>query len=170
MEKKTVGAIVSELSQKQPETLDPIEIQRATEQDYIKNLTEAVDRGYQRYKTSFFIEVQTKDEKILQNTFRLYFIDRKSCPTPNYDQTVYRFNYEKGQIEYIWTVPDRETCFHLLEHANEVVKEEQELLKYIIKFANGSLFMISKQYNNEKLETPELAKKDLTFSYDQTLS
>lgn len=164
MTKPTLGSIVAGLSQKVPESTDPIELQRAMQEDYMKHLMEAVDRGYKRYTTDFFIHVEVKAEKILANTFRHYFIDRVTCPTPNYDQTVFKYNKLDGQIEYIWTIPDRETCHHLIEHALEVVPDERELLSFCIKFANGTLFKLCKKLNGEKLDTPELEKKDLTFS------
>ena len=38
MSHKTIGSIVSELSQQTPDSLDPIEIQRATEREYLNEL------------------------------------------------------------------------------------------------------------------------------------
>ena len=158
MTKQTLGSIVTDLSQKKSDSHDPIEIQRAVYKDYMKNLTTAVDRGYKKYPGDFFIHVETKAEPLLPNTFRNYFIDKLACPTPNYDQSVFRYNREAGQIEYIWTIPDRETCHHLLEHAHEVAKEERELLGFVVKFNNGSLYRLMKKLNGEKLDTPELIK------------
>ncbi len=157
--KKTIGSIVTELSQKAPESRSPIEIQREMQKEYMRELLQAVDRGFNRYPKDFFIHVETKKEKLLHNTFRNYFIDRQTCPTPNYDQSVYKYDREKGQVEYIWTIPDRETCHHLINNAQYVVKSEQELLDFVIKFANGSLFKLCKKLNGEKLETPELIKE-----------
>jgi len=122
----------------------------------MKELLDAVDRGYKKYNGDFYIHVETKVEKLLTNVVRNYFIDRSTCPTPNYDQAVYRYNRSKGQIEYIWSIPDRETAHHLLLHSNEVVQEEQELLNFVVQFANGSLFKLCKLLNNEKDLTPEL--------------
>lgn len=164
MTKQTLGSIVADLSTKAPDSTDPIEIQREMQRDYMRNLQEAVDRGYQKYPGDFFIHVELKAEKLLANTFRHYFIDRVTCPTPNYDQSVFRYNRADGKIEYIWTIPDRETCAHLKMHALEVVPEERELLSFVLKFDDGTLFRMCKKFNGEKLETPELIKKDLTFS------
>lgn len=157
-QRRNLGAIVSDLSQKSTDKISIIEQQAAMQQDYMKNLTEAVDRGYKKYDKDFFIHVETKAEKLLPNTFRNYFIDRLSCPTPNYDQSVFRYNRQSGQIEYLWTIPDRETCFHLKEHTLEVVPAEQALLSLILKFDDGTLFRMMKKYNGEKLETPEIKK------------
>lgn len=157
MNKKTIGQIATDLSQKQTEKISIIDQQRSMQEDYMKELLNAVDRGYKKYTNDFFIHVETKIEKILSNVVRNYFIDRNSCPTPNYDQTVYRYNRSKGQIEYLWTIPDRETAHHLLLHSKEVVQEEKELLNFVVKFANGSLFKLCKQLNNEKDDVPGVA-------------
>ena len=101
---------------------------------------------------------ETKCEPLLPNTYRNYFIDRQTCPTPNYDQAVYRYNRKKEQIEYIWSIPDRETCHHLRINAMHVVPRERELLSFVLKFADGTLFKLCKKLNGEKLETPELIK------------
>ena len=58
--KKTVGSIASELLQKAPESRSPIEIQREMHKEYMANLMEAVDRGYKKYNTDFFIHVRNK--------------------------------------------------------------------------------------------------------------
>ncbi len=155
---KTIGSVVSDLSQKQTEKTSIVEQQTAMQEDYMKNLTLAVDRGYKKYDGDFFIHVETKAEKLLPNTFRNYFIDRLTCPTPNYDQSVFRYNRKSGQIEYLWTIPDRETCFHLKDHALEVVAAEQGLLSFVLKFDDGTLFKMMKKYNGEKLESIEIKK------------
>lgn len=164
MTKQTLGSIIKDLSQKSQETTTIIDQQRAMQEGYMKNLLEAVDRGYKKYPGDFFIDVEKKAEVVLNKTFRTYYIDRLTCPTPNYDQDVYRYNRQKGEIEYLWSIPDKETTLTLIENALEVVPEEKSLLNFCLKFADGTLFRLCKQYNGEKLETPQLEKKDLSFS------
>lgn len=158
MTKRTLGAIVNDLSQKSPDSRDPIEIQRELQKDYMKNLLEAVDRGYKKYPSNFFIHVETKAEPLLPNTFRNYFIDKQCCPTPNYDQSVFRYNREAGQIEYLWTIPDRETCHHFKANAAIIAPEERGLLSFILKFDSGELLRLCKKYNGEEIDTPQLVK------------
>lgn len=159
MTKKTVGAVASELMQKEPDKISIQEQQEAMQQDYMKNLLEAVDRGYKKYDGDFFVEVQTKNEKLLPNVFRNYFIDRVSCPTPNYDQSLFRYNRKKGEVEYIWTIPSREACHHLKNNQLEVVNEEQQLLRFVLMFDNGTLFLMCKKFNGEQIDSPLLNKE-----------
>lgn len=154
--KSTVGAASVEASQKTPETFDLTELQRKMQEDYMKELLVAIDRGYLIYPKDFFVEVQTKNEKLLSNVFRNYFIDRETCPTPNYDQSVYRYNRQLGQIEYLWTIPSRDASFHLMDNASVVHKDEQQLLGFVMMYDDGTLLKLCKKLNNEEDDSPKL--------------
>lgn len=156
--KPTIGKVATDLQKQQPQKINVLDQAAEMKKDYMNNLFEAVNRGCKELDKDFFIQVETKQEPLLPNVFRDYFIVKKECPTPNYDQSVFRYNREAGQIEYIWTIPDRDTCFHLKMHAMEVVPEERQLLYYVLKFDDGTLFKLMKKLNGEKLETPELIK------------
>lgn len=156
MTRQTAGKLASDLMLKSPDSTDPIEIQRKMQEEYMKELLDCVDAGYKKYPGNFFIVVETKNEKLLPNVFRNYFINRQTCPTPNYDQSVFRYNREAGQIEYIWTVPSRDASHHLKDNMLIVAKEERDLLNFVLKFDDGTLYKICKKFNNEKDETPEL--------------
>lgn len=148
--RKTVGAFSQELLQKQFDTRDPIELQREMQQEYIDNLVVCVEKNINQFKGDFFVVVITKKEPLMPNVLRNYFFTRTSCPTPDYDQTVYKYTYETQELEYLWCVPDRETCFVFLENKDKVIFEETELLDTIIDFNDGSLFRMAKKLNNEQ--------------------
>lgn len=151
---ETVGKISTDLQAKDDGyQISAIDQQRAMTEDYMKNLFEAVDRGYKKYKGDFFIHVETKREKLLENVLRNYFIIRETCPTPNYDQTVFRYHREKGDIQFFWTIPDRGTCFYFKQNALQVVDEEKELLRFVLQFDDGTLLKLCKKLNNEETET-----------------
>lgn len=147
--KKTVGAIASELQQKAPETRDPIEIQREVHKEYIDNLKEAVDRGLKTMKHDFFVVVLLKREKLLENILRNYFAERSSCPTPDYDQSVYKYHHQSGNLEYLWTIPDKETCLVFLNNVDKIVPEEKLLLEFVVNFYNGELMRLCNKMNGD---------------------
>ena len=157
MNRPTLGKIATDLLQKEPETRDPIAIEREMQKDYMNNLFAAVDRGYAKYEGDFYIVVETKWEKILERVFRNYFIDRLTCPTPNYDQSVFRYNRKLGQIEYLWTIPSQDASHHLRDNAMYVAKEEQGLLNFVLQFDQGILYRACKKFNNEKDDSTQLA-------------
>jgi hypothetical protein len=156
-DEKTMGAVARDLMLKEPETRDPVEIQRATEEDYIKNLIECAEAHKKIFTHDFYIIVLTKNERLLHNVFRNFFYARISCPTPEYDQSVYRYNRHNDNIEYIWTVPSKEACAHLELNKNEVVESERGLLKFVLEFADGTLHNLAKKLNKEMPDSPLLA-------------
>lgn len=153
MTKKTVGAYAQELLQKTPESQDPIELEHAMQEEYMKELHKCIDDSYSFYENIFYVTVITKAEKLMPNVFRNYFFARRTCPTPEYDQSVYRYNKELGRIEYLWTVPAKDVCYHLKENASHVVQSERMLLEFVLKFLDGTLLKIAQQNNKEESST-----------------
>lgn len=166
MSKQTVGSIASELQLKTPDSNDPIEIQRATEREYIHNLEWCAQHALKRVDCStikgheecknrealdgdFFVVALLKKEKLLQNVLRNYFVATKDCPTPTYDQTLYRYNKKKEQLEFQWVVPDRDTCETLHENKDIVVPAERGLLQFILDYYDGTLLRKCKKFNGE---------------------
>lgn len=148
--RKTVGELSQELLQKNFDTRDPIELQRAMQKKYIDNLVQCVENNRHLYPGDFYVIVITKKEPLMPNVFRNYFFARHTCPTPDYDQAVFKYNYGPQEIEYIWCIPDRETCLVFLDNTDRVVIDEIELLQTIIDFKNGSLYRRAKKLNNEQ--------------------
>jgi hypothetical protein len=94
----------------------------------------------------------------MPNVFRNYFFARSTCPTPDYDQSVFKYNRADDAIEYIWTVPSKDTCFHLKENYLEVSAKERELLNFVFEFFDGTLYTKSKKLNNEEAKSPLIIK------------
>lgn len=157
-ERKTVGQISSELAQKQPETTSVIELQREIQKDYIDNLVECAKNNLDKYQNNFYISVLTKLEPLMTNVFRNYFFATQACPTPNYDQAVYRFNRISEEIEFLWCLPSRDAAHHLMQNAIHVVPEERWLLDLVLQMSDGSLFKLAKKLNNERMDSPILEK------------
>lgn len=157
--KETVGKISSDLLQKTPESRDPIELQRSMQEEYFSNLLECIETNQNKYDNHFFVVVITKNERLMPNVFRNYFYARKTCPTPDYDQTVWRYDKLTDELEYLWTIPSRDTSIHLKMHALEVAQEEKELLRFVLEFSDGTLFKVAKYYNNEEDDSPLLVGK-----------
>lgn len=155
---KTAGQLSLEAQASDKGQISVIEQQQAMQHDYMKNLFEAVDRGYLEFPGDFYIHVETKREPLLTNVLRNYFITKRDCPTPNYDQSVFRYNRKKGEIEYYWTIPDKEACHHIKANRLLIVNEEQELLKFVLAFDSGELLRICKKLNGEKEDSMLLEK------------
>jgi hypothetical protein len=154
--KETVGKVALDLMSKDPEVTTVIDQQRAMQEDYLEELTECVMEFRRKHPRDFFVTVLTKSEKLMPNVFRNYFVPRLSCPTPNYDQAVYRYRHEDEEIEFIWSIPCREACFYLRENTAHVSTEEHELLQYVVAFADGTLYHLCRHLNGEYDEKAQI--------------
>lgn len=175
---KTLGSIASDLISKSDNSnINPQEIQRAQEKEYLDNLAWCVKHALKQVDCSdikghdecvkrsalegdFFVSALLKKEKLLENVLRNYFVASKACPTPSYDQTIYKYNAAKGDIEFIWVVPDRETCLTFKENITKIVPEEQGLLKFILEFYDGTLYKKMKRFNGEEMALGGSLKED----------
>lgn len=158
MKKETIGSLALREMQKAPLTRSVIEITNEMKKQYIPNLIECVEINKKKFPGDFFIEVIIKNEPLMWNVFKDQFMAKKDCPTPNYDQDVYRYNSKDESIEYIWSVPCRDACYHLKDNALIVAPEERQLLKMVLDFADGTLYKLCKKLNNEEDTSPLIVK------------
>lgn len=159
MDRPTVGKLSSDLLSKVPDTVSPIEQMYENLTDYDRTLFQTVDYCKKIYPHDFFIVVLTKKEPLMQNVLRNYFLGRKTCPTPDYDQTVYHYKYSDEILEFLWVIPSRDTCQLFKHNALHINKSERDLLNFVIDFADGTLFRRCKKLNNERDDSPELKKE-----------
>lgn len=166
----TVGKISQELKKKAPETTNVNEQGEWMTKDYLANLYECLLKYSQNNPlTDFFIEVQTVKTRLLDNVIRNYFIARLSCPTPNYDQTVWQYKYKDEELFLTWTIPNREHCFKLLKNAAIIDPSIRELTNQVIAFDDGTLYKLSKKLNNEdKLESLVVLKEKKDVGREQS--
>lgn len=156
MQRETVGKLSSDLLAKRTESQSVIDLQREMQQDYLKHLEEAIQSGKNRFDGDFYVVIITKKERLMQNVLRNYFATRESCPTPEWDQTVYWVERSSESLVYLWTLPAKDVCEYLKRNALYVVNEELELLKFVMAFENGDLLRYSKMKNGEKFDSPLL--------------
>jgi len=147
--KKKVGAASVELAAKAPDSTDPIEMQREMTKEYCENVIQCAMHGIKYYKNPFYVVVITKREKLMHNVLRSYYFHRSTCPTPDYDQAVFRFDPTDQAFSEVWVIPDKQTCEILYQNALEVIPEERQLLNYVLDFASGALFQKALTLNGE---------------------
>jgi len=164
----TVGTIATDLMQKEAPTTDVREQGAEMLKPYLEELFAAVERGKKEMKGDFFIQVLTTRFRTLTNVVRNQFVVRYTCPTPNYDQTVYLWKHADQELNYIWSIPDRQSAHDLIDNALTIEDEYRELLQYVLDFADGTLFKLAQKLNNEeglktgivlKTTTPDQAQK-----------
>lgn len=150
------------------ETRDPIELARANEKGYMQELWETVANGKKLFpQQDFFINVLLKQEILLRIVYRSIFAVAVDCPTPTFDQTVYKYSRKDDQLLLIWSLPNEEACVTYYNDAIYVVPEERNVLNDIIDFYNGTLMHKALQLNKETDDTPKIQLKIITNT-DQT--
>jgi hypothetical protein len=150
MTKETVGKLSTELLPKKVDDTHCAEEQmREQLTDYDRNIYEAIERGKKEFTGDFYVVVISKRERLLSNIYRLYYLTRASCPTPDHDQTVYKYHRKSEHIEFIWVIPDQQACQYLTLNALTLHKEEKVLLNFVLLFADGTLFQRAQQLNGE---------------------
>lgn len=158
--KFTVGQAVTDLMKKDHAAISPIDYEREMHKEYEKEVHTAIQRGIHDLDGDFFIVVLRKRERAMAPVYRNYFFPRKSCPTPTYDQIVYKYHRADAMIEFIWVIPDLETATVFAGHALEIAPEERGLLGFVLDFKDGTLDALARKLNNE--EEPIYGRKQPT--------
>jgi|SRR5690606_9888844 len=148
--KETVGSAAYRLLQQEPDDTDAIELEREMHKEYEQNIFACIERHKNTLFGDFYVVVITKKEPLMKNVLRQYYCARQSCPTPDYDQTVYRYNRFHESIDFLWVIPSRETCFFLKNNALTIVPEQRDLCNFVLDFEDGTLMKLAKRLNNEE--------------------
>lgn len=152
MKKKTVGQWSKELLEKSDDKHTIEDQMREQLSDYDKELYLCFDNNKNKYKGIFYLVVLTRADKLLKNVLRHQYFTRISCPTPQYDQTVYQCHKDWTEPKFIWTLPNKEYAAYMLKYKEYIHPEEYRLLQYVSDHADGTLLKVVKRLNNEKDE------------------
>jgi len=149
-ERETVGKIATDLKKNEADnTHSPTEQMREQLTEYDANIHLCLEEGKNEKLGDFFVVVLTKKERVLDNVLRNYFFHRYTCPTPEWDQAVYKYHRAGDHLEFLWVVPSRDTCQYMADNALTIDKEQRELLNFVLDFNDGTLLQRAKQLNGE---------------------
>jgi hypothetical protein len=152
---KTAGELSLEYSKKNDKIL-AVDMQREilngtnSKRSFLEEVEFSAHRGRQDPNISrdFFVVCLLKKERLLQNIVRPYYFYRQTCPTPDYDQTVYKV-HSNGELEYIWTIPDIDTCNQVVINKHLMAEDHVLLISMVTAFNNGELLRYAKKLNKE---------------------
>lgn len=139
MKKKTVGAEAVERLQNADPHQGIIDTQREADKEYLTEIHKCVD-NHNDWTKPWFIVVHHKKEQLLENVIRRYFIGRQSLPTPQWDQTVWRYIPSAGDLEFCWALPDENTAKWMADNPNMVPNEQHHLYQFVMKMINQQLY------------------------------
>lgn len=149
-EKQTVGSASLDLMLKNHAQASAIDYEREMHKEYEREIFKCIDGSLTKIDGDFFVVVLRKQERLMSNVYRNFFLARKSCPTPTYDQVVYKYHRDLDAVEFLWVVPDMETCAVFTRNALQIDPQERQLLKFVLDFNDGTLDRLAKTLNNEE--------------------
>lgn len=152
----TAGQLYMEAQKSErPETdQDLLDTQKPASRTYLDELFTNITKGKELYpqKPCFFIEVFTRQDKIMVMTMVSTFIPRITCPTPTFNQTVYRYIRTEDVLEYIWTIPSNERCLYYLQNPIGKSEGESALIGFVHDLKDGTLEKIAQELNHEEFQ------------------
>jgi len=180
-EEKPIGKQIVEASKdRSGGTLDMREIVAASEKEHLGSLLwcgahaakkvpcmpecPEICKTNEAMTGDFYVEVLVKKETIFDQAFfdgtaqiptggvmKIQQMAKKACPTPFFDQTLYRYNADSGDLTFLWVVPDIDTCIRFYENQNLITSEVADLAKFILQFLNGDLHRLCQKLNGEEV-------------------
>lgn len=156
----TVGKISSELIHQDDPNHTPIDQMRENLTEYDNNIWTCVENGKKNINGDFYVVVVTKKERLMQNVIRNYFFYVYACPTPTYDQTVYKYHRADNKVDFLWVVPSKDSCEFIRDNALTLPDDQKELIKFVMDFYDDTLLNLAKKLNNEVTDPLELLSKE----------
>lgn len=153
--KKTAGQQILEHDQLRLEVEDDvIEYRRSMEPSIIAQVYQTAQDAKKELvysKSDFYVVLITTNDRVLRHP-RIITLARKSCPTPVYKQSVWKYIKDIDQLEFLWSIPDSILYYHILKNREKYLqdKETQELAKFVILMESGELLDWVKKENGEK--------------------
>lgn len=141
MQHKTVGACAVELMSKGDQRQGVIDTQREMTKGYIDELINCAQRGTKAYpdKEFFYVCVQTRRERLLENVIRNQFYHRMTRPFPQYDLALYHYDPKSEKLTFVWCIPDKQTVEEMCVPGFIPSRDDQQLYSFVRSFVAGTL-------------------------------
>lgn len=111
------------------------------EKDLIKNRDATIARTLQDPKfhnKNFYISIHFLKHRLVNEPGSL-IVARHSCPTPVYNQAVYKYNRASNSLEFLWSIPDKIEYYWLLANLQNLPAEKQDAAKFCHLMESGEL-------------------------------
>lgn len=149
-EKITLGTKILTEMEKQRTDVSISELQETSQKNYMQNVMDKALEFTQKHPGDCYIVVNGRMHKVFAN-FGVPVVEERpvarfSCPTPWYDQTVFKFNYKDQALDYLWTVPSKASCDYYNAYPGE---DDIELRRMVKAFQSHQLLHFSMKENGE---------------------
>ena len=131
------------------DTVEVRELSKEMNKGYMDTLKDTALKGKKNYTGTFYVVVLTKRERLIEKTLRNYFYARQTCPTPSYEQAVYKFNSKDESLTFLWMVPSKKLCEDMLIQRHDLNMVNDPLLPFVIDYVTGRLYVKAVSLNDE---------------------
>lgn len=157
MNKPTVGEASLKLRNQKQESFEPLELAEAMlkgksyedSYEYLINSTIKRAKEDEAIHGDFYVVVLFRGERATPNAIRNQYFYTQYCPTPQYDQTVYKHYKHSDELKFLWVVPSKPVCMMMNQIGYIPHTSEMELYKFVKAFMSRELDKICASYNNE---------------------
>lgn len=140
-ERNTIGTEAVQLAQKGDERIEARDIQQEADKEYFEEIYKAAQaKPACNWRQPFYIVVQITKPGYLVNVIRRRFFARQTLPTPQPDQTVWRYDPRTTDLEYLWTLPDLDAINEISMNRQWLRDEDKMLGEIVVDYLNKSLW------------------------------
>lgn len=152
----TYGKVISDRLGKYELEDDVIEYRQQMEVDVINNIHGVIDSAKQSaiyQNKDFYVVLLMKVERIGQSP-RTYVFARRSCPTPTYNQSVWKYHHQVGTLEFLYNIPDKILYYHIINNSQKYLNDPEcrDLARFVVLMESGELLEWVKKENGEKID------------------
>lgn len=135
---------------------DVIEYRKAMEPAIIKRLYATAHEAKNKPQyigKDFYIVLITTNDRVLR-TPKIIVLARKSCPTPVYKQSVWKYHTYTDNLEFLWSIPDEILYWYIFNNRHTITQDKEcaDIAKFVILMETGELLDWIKKENGEKLD------------------
>jgi hypothetical protein len=162
--RKTVGEVynLTHKAERPETTQDLLDTQKPAAVDYMQKLHKTVRSAVETYpgQPYVFVEAFTRKDKLMVRALVTEFFTRSSCPTPSFNQAVYRYDVKNGRLEFAWQLPSNKRCLHYLANPFSLDEGERLIIGYVHDLKSGALEQLAINLNNEEYQAGLALVKD----------
>lgn len=99
----------------------------------------------------YLVLVKTNQQDALRKPLDRIFA-RLSCPSPGYNQDVFKYHNQTGTLEYLWSIPRKHRYWKIYNDLPKYLqnKETRRLASFVASMESGQLLEWIKKENGEK--------------------
>lgn len=70
-----------------------------------------------------------------------FFFVRRSCPTPGYNQNVFKYHHQTGSIEFLWSIPKKHKYYELWANRARYINDPvlKSRTAFVVSMETGKL-------------------------------